>query len=112
MAEKPFDIDSFIADAQAARKQALIASEAAKKAAAKKKSETSAANAIKNQAGSNEHFVLNVHSNKWQLKTQFRYCKIGRDMLIYFPMSLRGHQSSWFCNRLPRSRSEHSRWLR
>jgi hypothetical protein len=52
MAEKPFDIDSFIADAQAARKEALIASEAAKKAAAKKKAETSAANAIKNQAGS------------------------------------------------------------
>jgi hypothetical protein len=52
MAEKPFDINSFIADAQAARKEALIKSEAAKKAAAKKKSETSAANAIKNQAGS------------------------------------------------------------
>ncbi len=52
MAEKPFDIDSFIADAQAARKEALAKSEAAKKAAAKKKAETSAANAIKNQAGS------------------------------------------------------------
>ncbi len=52
MAEKPFDIDSFIGDAQAARKEALAKSEAAKKAAAKKKAETSAANAIKNQAGS------------------------------------------------------------
>jgi hypothetical protein len=52
MAEEPFDINSFIADAQEARKKALIASEAAKKAAAKKKAETSAANAIKNEAGS------------------------------------------------------------
>ena len=51
MAEKPFDIDSFIADATAARAAALAKSEAAKAAADKKKSETAAANAIKNQAG-------------------------------------------------------------
>jgi hypothetical protein len=52
MAETPFDIDAFIANAQAAREQALAKSEAAKAAAAKKRAETSAANAIKNQAGS------------------------------------------------------------
>jgi hypothetical protein len=52
MAETPFDIDAFIADAQAARKGALAKSEAAKKTAAKKKADTAAANAIKNQAGS------------------------------------------------------------
>ena len=51
MAEKPFDIDSFIADAQAAREQALAKSEASRAAAAKKKSETSAANAVKSKAG-------------------------------------------------------------
>ena len=51
MAEKPFDIDSFIADATAARAAALTKSEAAKAAADKKKSETAAANSIKNQAG-------------------------------------------------------------
>jgi hypothetical protein len=50
MAEKPFDINSFIADAEAARKQSLAKSEAAKVAAAQKKSDTSAANAIKNKA--------------------------------------------------------------
>jgi hypothetical protein len=52
MAETPFDIDAFIANTQAAREQALAKSEAAKAAAAKKRAETSAANAIKNQAGS------------------------------------------------------------
>lgn len=51
MAEKPFDINAFIAEAQAAREQALARSEAAKAAAAKKKAETSAANAVKNKAG-------------------------------------------------------------
>jgi hypothetical protein len=50
MAQKPFDINSFIADAEAARKQSLAKSEAAKAAAAQKKSDTSAANAIKNKA--------------------------------------------------------------
>ena len=52
MAEKPFDIDSFIADATAARAAALAKSEAARKLSDQKKADTSAANAIKNQAGS------------------------------------------------------------
>jgi hypothetical protein len=51
MAEKPFDIDAFIANAQAAREQALAKSEASRAAAAKKKADTSAANAVKNKAG-------------------------------------------------------------
>lgn len=50
MAEKPFDINAFIAEAEATRKQSLAKSEAAKAAAAQKKSDTSAANAIKNKA--------------------------------------------------------------
>jgi hypothetical protein len=47
-----FNIDTFIAEATAAREKARIASEAAKKLSEKKKADTAAANAIKNQAGS------------------------------------------------------------
>jgi hypothetical protein len=50
MAETPFDINAFIANAEEARKQSLAKSEAAKAAAAQKRSDTSAANAIKNKA--------------------------------------------------------------
>ena len=52
MAEKPFNIDTFIAEATAAREQARIKSEEARKLSEQKKADTSAANAIKNQAGS------------------------------------------------------------
>lgn len=51
MAEKPFDLDTFIAETKAAREAAAAKSEAAKKLAAQKKAETSAANAIKAKAG-------------------------------------------------------------
>jgi hypothetical protein len=47
-----FNIDTFIAEATAAREKARIASEAARKLSEQKKADTAAANAIKNQAGS------------------------------------------------------------
>lgn len=47
-----FNIDTFIAETTAAREQARIKSEAARKLSDQKKADTSAANAIKNQAGS------------------------------------------------------------
>jgi len=60
MAEKPFDIDSFIADATAARAAALAKSEAARKLSEQKKSETSAANAIKAKAGARFTYAENL----------------------------------------------------
>lgn len=60
MAEKPFDINAFIAEAQAAREQALAKSEAAKAAAAKKKAESAAANAVKNKAGVKFSYAENL----------------------------------------------------
>lgn len=60
MAEKPFDIDSFIAETKAARAEALAKSEAAKAAADKKKAESSAANAVKNKANVKFSYATNL----------------------------------------------------
>jgi hypothetical protein len=55
-----FNIDSFIAEATAARAAALAKSEAARKLSDQKKSETSAANAIKAKAGARFTYAENL----------------------------------------------------
>ena len=55
-----FNIDTFIAEATAARAEALAKSEAARAIADKKKAETSAANSIKNKAGVKFSYAENL----------------------------------------------------
>ena len=72
MAQKPFDIDAFIADAQAAREQALAKSEAAKAAADKKKAETSAANSVKAKAGVKFSYAENLGKSLQDFEGQLK----------------------------------------
>jgi hypothetical protein len=72
MAEKPFDIDSFIANAKAARAAALAKSQAAKAVADKKKAETSAANSIKNQAGAKFSYAETIGKSLKNFEEQLK----------------------------------------
>jgi len=80
MAEKPFDINAYIAETKAAREQALKNSQAAKAAADKKKSQTAEANAIKDQAGSKFSYaeVLSKSLKNFEGKLKIFGTKIAR----------------------------------
>ncbi len=72
MAEKTFDIDSFIAQAKAARAEALVKKDAAEKAAAQKKADTSAARGIQNQANNKFQYAQALENSLKQFEGQLR----------------------------------------
>lgn len=73
MAKKDtFNIDSFIAEATAAREQARIKSEQAKKLSDQKKADTAAANAIKNRAGSKFSYAQTLEKSLKNFEGQLK----------------------------------------
>ena len=72
MAEKTFDIDSFIAQAKAARAEALVKKDAAEKAAAQKKADTYAARGIQNQANNKFQYAQNLENTLKEFEGQLR----------------------------------------
>jgi hypothetical protein len=71
MAEK-FDVNSFIAEAKAARAEALVKQEAAKKAAEQKKADTEAARGIQNQANNKFQYADALENSLKQFEGQLR----------------------------------------
>jgi hypothetical protein len=71
MAEK-FDVNSFIAEAKAARAEALVKQEAAKKAAEQKKADTAAARGIQNQANNKFQYADALENSLKQFEGQLR----------------------------------------
>ncbi len=71
MAEK-FDVNSFIAEAKAARAEALAKQEAAKKAAEQKKADTAAARGIQNQANNKFQYADALENSLKQFEGQLR----------------------------------------